>query len=61
MLAWAAGPWRCGAVLAGHFTDNLPSARVLDKAGFLYTGEVRRRFSHGRQREVDTRMMVPLT
>ena len=58
VLGWAVEGWRSGAILAGHFRDNAASARVLDKAGFLYTGEVRRRFSHGRQREVDTRMMV---
>lgn len=36
-LNWARGRgWR--AVAAGHFVDNPASGRVLEKAGFLYTG-----------------------
>lgn len=36
-LGWAkARGWR--AVAAGHFVDNPASGRVLEKAGFLYTG-----------------------
>lgn len=36
-LGWAADRgWR--AVAAGHFIDNPASGRVLEKAGFLYTG-----------------------
>jgi RimJ/RimL family protein N-acetyltransferase len=57
-LGWAARDWGCRAALAGHFVDNPSSARVLDKAGFLYTGDVRRRFSYGRQQEVPTRIMA---
>jgi RimJ/RimL family protein N-acetyltransferase len=57
-LSWAAAGWGKRAVLSSHFADNPASARVLEKAGFLYTGEVRRRFSVGRGRTVDTRMMV---
>jgi RimJ/RimL family protein N-acetyltransferase len=57
-LSWAGQGWGKRAVLSSHFADNPASARVLDKAGFLYTGEVRRRFSVGRGRHVDSRMMV---
>jgi hypothetical protein len=31
---------------------------VLEKAGFLYTGEVRRDFSRARSAETETRRMV---
>ena len=57
-LAWAAACWGRRAVLSSHFVDNPASARVLEKAGFLYTGEVRERFSFGRGQAVATRMMV---
>jgi RimJ/RimL family protein N-acetyltransferase len=43
--------------VAGHFADNPASGRVLEKAGFLYTGERRRRFSLSRGEPVETRMM----
>ena len=46
------------AVVAGHFTDNPASGRVLEKAGFLYTGEVRAGFSKARGDEAHTRRMV---
>ena len=52
--------WGKRAVVSSHFADNAASARVLAKAGFLYTGAVERRFSQGRGCEVDTRMMVRL-
>ena len=58
LLGWAARDWHCRATLAGHFADNPASGRVLEKAGFLYTGEVRERFSFGRGQDVATRMMV---
>ncbi len=58
LLSWAARDWSCRALLAGHFADNPVSGRVLEKAGFLYTGEVRDRFSLGRGQAVATRMMV---
>jgi RimJ/RimL family protein N-acetyltransferase len=45
-------------VIAGHFADNAASGQVLCKAGFLYTGEVQRRWSLARTEVVDTRMMV---
>ena len=57
-LDWAKREWGRRAMLSSHFVDNPASGRVLDKAGFLYTGEVRERFSLGRGRAVATRMMV---
>lgn len=38
-LLWAYRDWGKRAVAAGHFTDNPASGRVLEKAGFLYTGD----------------------
>ena len=57
-LVWASKRWKRRALLAGHFADNPASGRVLEKAGFLYTGETRKRFSRARGTPVDTRMMV---
>ena len=57
-LVWASRRWGRRALVAGHFTDNPASGRVLEKAGFLYTGETRRQFSRARNAEVDTRMML---
>ena len=57
-LDWAKAGWGKRAVLSSHFADNPASARVLEKAGFLYTGEVAERFSLGRGRPVASRMMV---
>ncbi|QQQ18023.1 GNAT family N-acetyltransferase [Brevundimonas vitis] len=57
-LVWASRRWRRRALVAGHFSDNPASGRVLEKAGFLYTGEVRRGFSRARGSDVDTRRMV---
>jgi RimJ/RimL family protein N-acetyltransferase len=45
-------------VASGHFADNPASGRVLEKAGFLYTGDIERRYSRARAEAVDTRMMV---
>ena len=56
--AWAARRWGRRALVAGHFEDNPASGRVLEKAGFLYTGEVRRGFSKARSGEARTRRMV---
>ena len=58
LLGWATRDWDCRVTLAGHFVDNPASGRVLEKAGFLYTGEVRERFSRGRGQTLATRMMV---
>jgi RimJ/RimL family protein N-acetyltransferase len=57
-LVWASRKWRRRALVAGHFADNPASGRVLEKAGFLYTGEVRKPFSRARCAPVDTRRMV---
>ena len=57
-LVWAGRKWKRRALLAGHFADNPASGRVLEKAGFLYTGEVRRPFSDARGTTADKRMMV---
>ena len=57
-LVWASRKWKRRALAAGHFTDNAASGRVLEKAGFLYTGEVRRGVSRARGTMVDTRRMV---
>lgn len=57
-MVWASRKWRRRALMAGHFTDNPASGRVLEKAGFLYTGEVRKGFSRARGEAVQTRRMV---
>jgi RimJ/RimL family protein N-acetyltransferase len=46
-----------GPLVATHFVDNPASGRVLEKAGFRYTGEVAPRFSLARGGKVETRMM----
>ena len=55
---WAERRWGKRALRSGHFADNPASGRVLDKLGFLYTGEVQKRPSLARGEPVDTRMMV---
>jgi RimJ/RimL family protein N-acetyltransferase len=57
-LQWAQTDWRRKVVVAGHFEDNLASAQVLIKTGFLYTGEVQTRHSRARGAAVKTRMMI---
>ena len=57
-LVWASRKWKRRALVAGHFADNPASGRVLEKAGFLYTGEVRQGFSRARGAQTDTRRMV---
>lgn len=57
-MVWASRRWRRRGLVAGHFSDNPASGRVLEKAGFLYTGETRRTFSRARGGDADTRMMV---
>jgi RimJ/RimL family protein N-acetyltransferase len=59
-LRWADGEWRRRVVWAGHFADNPISGRVLEKAGFLYTGVVESRFSRARGEPAATRLMVRL-
>ena len=57
-LAWAKKAWRRRAVVSGHFVDNPASGRVLEKAGFLYTGEIQPRECRARGEAAATRMMV---
>lgn len=57
-LVWASKRWKRRALMAGHFADNPASGRVLEKAGFLYTGEVRKGFSRARDADAETRRMV---
>ncbi len=57
-LVWASKTWKRRALVAGHFDDNPASGRVLEKADFLYTGEVRKGFSRARGEDVRTRRMV---
>lgn len=58
LVFWAGKRWGKRALTAGHFADNPASGRVLEKAGFLPTGEVRQLFSRARGEEVATRRMV---
>jgi RimJ/RimL family protein N-acetyltransferase len=57
-LNWAGKDWGRRVVMSGHFADNPASGRVLEKAGFLYTGEVQSRRSVARGSVAPTRMMV---
>ena len=57
-LHWASQDWGRRAISSGHFADNAPSAKVLVKSGFLYTGEVQVRHSRARGATAPTRMMV---
>lgn len=41
-------------VIASHFAENAATARVLEKAGFVATGESSTRFSSSRNAEVPT-------
>jgi RimJ/RimL family protein N-acetyltransferase len=50
----ARGHW---ALRAGHFVDNPASGRVLEKAGFCYTGATELRFSLARAAKTETRLM----
>lgn len=59
-LDWAQHGWGKRAVIAGHFTDNGASGRVLEKLGFMPTGVVERRWSLARGAEAPTRMLVRL-
>lgn len=46
-----------GAVVADHFADNPASGRALEKAGFVYTGEIAPRFSLARGESAPARLM----
>ncbi|HWA01348.1 MAG TPA: GNAT family N-acetyltransferase [Caulobacterales bacterium] len=48
---------RLGELEAGHFVDNPASGRVLERAGFVYTGEIAARFSLARGERVPSRRM----
>jgi len=58
VMDWAANDWRRRVVTAGYFADNPASGRVLERAGFLLTGEVQQRHSIARGQTAATRMMV---
>jgi RimJ/RimL family protein N-acetyltransferase len=56
--AWASTTWKRRVLGAGHFVDNPASGRVLEKAGYLYTGSTRRMACVARGEEVEAREMV---
>ena len=58
VLLWAREEWGRAILASGHFADNPASGRVLAKAGFLYTGEVRELSSLARGAKAPARMMV---
>jgi RimJ/RimL family protein N-acetyltransferase len=58
LMKWSSEARGHRALAAGHFDDNPASGRVLEKLGFLYTGEVRVKQSLGREVPSPTRMMV---
>ncbi len=45
-------------ITAGHFIDNHASARVLEKVGFHYTGEICHLVSAARKTEVHCKQMI---
>ena len=58
-LNWAKAQWGKRAIASSHFADNAASARVLVKAGFLYTGDVLERPCLARgNATTPTRMMI---
>ena len=57
-LVWAERDWGRRAVTAGHFADNPASARVLEKAGFLYTGDRAPYRSLARREPAESRRMI---
>ncbi len=57
-LGWARDGWGRRALQAGHFADNPASGRVLEKAGFLYTGVRRPYASVARGGMSESREMV---
>ncbi len=57
-IAIARDGLRLPRLLAGHFTDNPASGRVLQKLGFSYTGTITQRFSAGRGTSALCRDMV---
>ena len=59
-LAWSERDWKKRVIVAGHFTDNPASGRVLEKVGFLYTGVVEACFSLARGEAAASRRMLRL-
>jgi len=57
-LGWAGEDWGRRCVVSGHFADNPASGRVLEKAGFLYTGVIEPRRSVARGADAATRLML---
>ena len=57
-LGWADRGWGKRAVCAGHFADNPASGRVLEKAGFLYTGDREPYISAARGEPAESRRMI---
>jgi RimJ/RimL family protein N-acetyltransferase len=57
-LIWAQEGWGKRAVRASHFVENRASARVLVKAGMLYTGVVAPLYSKARGEAVPSRKMI---
>lgn len=57
LIRWLEATGRGRALVAGHFTDNPASGRVLSKVGFLPCGRDRR-FSAGRGEAADHMMMA---
>jgi RimJ/RimL family protein N-acetyltransferase len=57
-MDWAGRGWRRRVAVAGYFADNPASGRVLERAGFLHTGEIQHRLSITRGQTAPTRMMV---
>jgi RimJ/RimL family protein N-acetyltransferase len=47
-----------GRLVAGYYVDNPASGRVLEKAGFVASGRIEKRFSLARGAHVDTHMMA---
>ncbi len=57
-MDWVRRDWRRRVAVAGYFADNPASGRVLERAGFLHTGEIQHRLSLARGETAPTRMMV---
>ena len=55
--AFVAEAQSLGPLEAGHFVDNPASGRVLQRAGFSYTGETQEMFSLGRGKRVHSLRM----
>ncbi len=58
LAAFVAHARALGPLRAGHFVDNPASGRVLEKAGFAYTGEVAPLFSMARGHAAPCRKMA---